>query len=445
MNNNFNSQNNCSCNISLNFRNYKNNKNYKNSNYSIVKLYKSGVSIPIYISSPLQTNGQLIKILHNLDIDCGSTVPLTPTTTPTNTITPTITATPTITPTITTTPTVTRTIPATPTPTKTVTPTPTVTRTITPTISITPTNTLTPTPSVTNTVTPTVTSNCCDWDGNGFLDFGAACNNSIYPAVFTKTAPNYWIGTGSLSCGDSFTATVSCDPAASASSCGNKWSATLDIGCVNGLILTSTDSISCCNIAPVFKFSGDASGCNCCPPPTPTPTTTSTPTPTPTMTLTPTPTMPLPQGCSAIRSCGGTYVELDPKIESSNPYDHTPVCWNITGNNGNVYLHYSTEYSISSSPGNQCNKQMSVYVFSSPGAGDYYYFNTSLGEGSITDKTGTFIIPISGYVYGSTILIRAVGPRADFLCGNPSSWQAGGFCYTVTCDPNPPALFCDPL
>lgn len=69
---NFNNQNSCFCNISLSFRNYKNNKNYKNTNYSIVKLYKSGVSTPIYMSSPLQTDGQLVKLINNLNIDCGS-------------------------------------------------------------------------------------------------------------------------------------------------------------------------------------------------------------------------------------------------------------------------------------------------------------------------------------------------------------------------------------
>lgn len=86
---NFNLQNSCSCNISLSFRNYKNNINYKNDNYSIIKLYKSGVSIPIYISIPLQTDGELVKIINSLYIDCADSRPLTPTATPTQTCTPT--------------------------------------------------------------------------------------------------------------------------------------------------------------------------------------------------------------------------------------------------------------------------------------------------------------------------------------------------------------------
>jgi hypothetical protein len=129
MNTNFNSQNNCSCNLSLSFKNYPENVNYKNKKYHKIKVYKSGVPIPIYDSGDVQTNGQLITLINNLNIDCNSNIPLTPTptrtVTPTSTVTPTTTSTPTRTPTAT--PTVTPTVTSTATPTRTPTTTPTIT------------------------------------------------------------------------------------------------------------------------------------------------------------------------------------------------------------------------------------------------------------------------------------------------------------------------------
>jgi hypothetical protein len=45
---------NCFCNLSLSFKNYLENVNYKNKKYHKIKVYKSGVSIPIYDSGLIQ-------------------------------------------------------------------------------------------------------------------------------------------------------------------------------------------------------------------------------------------------------------------------------------------------------------------------------------------------------------------------------------------------------
>jgi hypothetical protein len=69
MNTNFNSQNNCSCNLSLSFKNYPENVNYKNKKYHKIKVYKSGVSIPIYDSGPIQIDGELLTLLNDVTIN----------------------------------------------------------------------------------------------------------------------------------------------------------------------------------------------------------------------------------------------------------------------------------------------------------------------------------------------------------------------------------------
>jgi len=71
MNTNFNSQNNCSCNLSLSFKNYPENVNYKNKKYHKIKVYKSGVPIPIYDSGPIQTDGELLTLLNDVTINCN--------------------------------------------------------------------------------------------------------------------------------------------------------------------------------------------------------------------------------------------------------------------------------------------------------------------------------------------------------------------------------------
>jgi hypothetical protein len=244
----------------------------------------------------------------------------TPTRTPTKTVTPTIT--PSITTTRTNTPTNTRTPTATPTSSLTATPTPTLTPSITQTNTQTPTSTATPTitPSITVTQTPTITLtrsatatltpsitpsititstptntpspstvNCCEWDGNTYLEFNASCGNLVLPVFYTKISSNLWQTNGRLSCGDTFSSTITCDPNVrytGASSCVNKWTTSLTISCVTGLIITGIKEACQCNAPPIWSFIGNFDNCSCC-----TPKPTPTPTQTPTRTLTPTPSL----------------------------------------------------------------------------------------------------------------------------------------------------------
>jgi len=258
----------------------------------------------------------------------------TPTITATSTVTPTITRTPTVTPTITSTqtrtPTTTPTISATQTSTPTVTPTITTTQTQTPTITstqtqtptvtttststptttTTPTRTSTPTVTVTSTITPTITptitvtptpsrQTCCEWDGNTFIQFGETCNNVLLPVLYTKTGSSTWTASGTLSCGDAFTSTITCDPSVrytGAASCNTKWSFSLTLSCATGLIITGVREVCQCNAPPIWSFIANFANCSCCTP-TPTPTITQTvtrtqtPTPTSTATNTPTPSV----------------------------------------------------------------------------------------------------------------------------------------------------------
>jgi len=220
----------------------------------------------------------------------------TPTNTRTPTATPTNSQTATSTPTLT--PSITQTNTQTPTPTPTPTQTPSITVSQTPTTTVTrsATATVTPsiTPSITTTATPTNTPSpstvtCCEWDGNTYLQFDASCGNLVLPVVYTKTAANTWEASGSLSCGDTFSSTITCDPNVrytGSSSCINKWTSSLTISCVTGLIITGIKEVCQCNAPPIWSFVGDFTNCSCC-----TPTPTRTPTQTVTRTLTPTPSL----------------------------------------------------------------------------------------------------------------------------------------------------------
>lgn len=201
------------------------------------------------------------------------TITLTNSLTPTETPTPTITLSSSLTPTQTSTPTITLSNSLTPTesPTPTITLSNSLTPTETPTPTITPSNSLTPTQTPTSTMVPTTTpsqtpGDCCDWNGNGFISFGAACNDVVVPAVFTPSGTNYWQASGLMSCGDTFTASLSCNSSAPLYPCAGKWTGTLDIGCVTNLVLQTPDESCQCNpvYPPLFKFSGNAAGCNCC-------------------------------------------------------------------------------------------------------------------------------------------------------------------------------------
>lgn len=276
----------------------------------------SGTPVPSHSATPTNTPTRTPTNTPQASPSPTQTPSITSTRTPT--VTPSITASVTATTTSTPTKTPTRTPTKTPTSTSTRTPTPTPTRTSTqtPTPTTTPTSSLTPTPTVTTTrtstptPTPTITAtststptptaspiSCCEWDGN--TSFELQCSNSPFPIVksvrFIRNGGSFsWSASGSLECGDSYSATITCDPSVTYSgpgSCQNKWTASLTISCVGGLSVTGVRTACQCNAPPFWTFAGDTSNCRCCTPtPTPTPTITVTRTPTKTPTRTPTPT-----------------------------------------------------------------------------------------------------------------------------------------------------------
>lgn len=110
-------------------------------------------------------------------------------------------------------------------------------------------------------------TDCCDWDGRTFIDFGESCNNVREEVFLTKVGPNTWTGGATLSCGDSYTATVTCDPAVpyyGPESCATKWSLELTLSCVDGLTITGIKEECQCNAPQIWSWSGDTSNCSCC-------------------------------------------------------------------------------------------------------------------------------------------------------------------------------------
>lgn len=122
-------------------------------------------------------------------------------------------------------------------------------------------------PTTTTSTTSTSTTqepNCCDWDGNGTISFGSDCANRNATAIFTKTGDNTWSINGTLGCGDAIIGSISCNPLSSTSPCGGKWSASLNISCVENFILNAPDESCGCDQPPYWTFTGDASECGCC-------------------------------------------------------------------------------------------------------------------------------------------------------------------------------------
>jgi len=108
--------------------------------------------------------------------------------------------------------------------------------------------------------------------------------------------PNYWTSSGTLSCGDTYFMAVTCDPSVpytGSSSCANKWTATANISCVNGLNISGTSTACQCDVPPVWVFDGDTNNCNCC-----TPSPSSTPTPTPSVNCQLSPPTIVESGCA---------------------------------------------------------------------------------------------------------------------------------------------------
>ena len=211
-------------------------------------------STPVPTSSPAPTN--------------------TPNPSQTKTPTPTPSITSSVTPTPTNTPTTSATPPASPCP-----PCPSQTPPSTPCPSQSLTPTQSPSQSLTPTPTPTLTQNCCDWDGNGFLDLDT-CRDNV-AISFTKIGPYTWRGVLELDGCGTMVGIITCNPSSPASPCANKWSAIFTVSCASNLVVENPDESCSCNVPPVWKITGDFTNCyDCC---TPTPTRTPTVTPTPSL------------------------------------------------------------------------------------------------------------------------------------------------------------------
>ena len=75
---------------------------------------------------------------------------------------------------------------------------------------------------------------------------------------------NTWTFSDYLDCGDFVAGTFTCNPSVDVSDCGNKWSASISIPCVQNLTITGQSTPCGCDEAPIFAFSGDTSECSCC-------------------------------------------------------------------------------------------------------------------------------------------------------------------------------------
>lgn len=113
-------------------------------------------------------------------------------------------------------------------------------------------------------------SDCCDWDGNTYIEFPPECGGLTEDVHLDKVGPNEWYGSGKLSCGDTYHATITCDPDVpyeGPASCLLKWSLDLTIDCASGLQLKGMKKVCTCNAPPVWSWTADLSNCGCCVPP----------------------------------------------------------------------------------------------------------------------------------------------------------------------------------
>lgn len=114
---------------------------------------------------------------------------------------------------------------------------------------------------------------CCQWDGNGFIQFGENCvaKNQKIPLQFVSIGENLWESQGFNQCGDFVHAIVSCDPNIEppfdATSCQRKWKVVFfDVPCaVNPRMTNQITELCTCNLPPVWLWTADdLSACKCC-------------------------------------------------------------------------------------------------------------------------------------------------------------------------------------
>jgi hypothetical protein len=112
---------------------------------------------------------------------------------------------------------------------------------------------------------------CCDWDGDGYIEFPQECfNNRRLNLKFTKINDNIWEANTTTACGDTVQAVVSCDnniAATDSNSCLQKWKYLyFNISCATNPRITDQVLIPCeCQKPPVVKWIADSlDGCQCC-------------------------------------------------------------------------------------------------------------------------------------------------------------------------------------
>ena len=135
------------------------------------------------------------------------------------------------------------------------------------------------TTTTSTTTTTTTTTNCCE--GLSDTEDGSWCGETI---TFEKVRDYQWSYTGTLPCGDFFSATFTCDPenpdaGPPAGDCDTRYDVSIHWPCATSF---TYNIFSCdCEDAPVISWSADTSGCNCtCTSPTTTTSTTTTTTTT---------------------------------------------------------------------------------------------------------------------------------------------------------------------
>lgn len=115
---------------------------------------------------------------------------------------------------------------------------------------------------------------CCDWDGNGFIQFDSACGNLNKALTFYKIGENLWECDTDIDCGDRLNMIVKCrgdvkfDPEADLNQlCKQKWELiNFNFPCMVNPRLTGNLLALCdCDIPPVFELTADnTNGCDCC-------------------------------------------------------------------------------------------------------------------------------------------------------------------------------------
>lgn len=118
-----------------------------------------------------------------------------------------------------------------------------------------------------------ICQDCCQWNGNGFIEFGGDCfdNNRRIALQFIRISPNIWEYKGTNQCGDFVNVVISCDPniehLSNETSCSAKWKVLFfNMPCaINARVTNQILELCECDSPPVWLWlADDISGCECC-------------------------------------------------------------------------------------------------------------------------------------------------------------------------------------